>query len=573
MAKYLKGMNLFLFLCLILRLEILHGFTEDQLRGQSADLQTAHVYSGLEGPNMLMPDDALRANPANLYSFTMNLVPSGRVKHVLVYREPFAIVLGGYAIDGTFLDDVQMYDSRSRRWSGIVLKRECCNVHGQVIETSGIQESSGKASRPEVKEPIPSTFTRGSKLGLHGDLPIARAEHAGTEANGLVYIFGGVTEKFSYSQDFYSFDPIDIHWRVFDKYAGLTPPRRAGHTITTDHSSNGKVLWLFGGRSVVGKVLTGLNDVWSFDTGREVWNCASCALSRAGGQTSPIGRQYHAAAMANGFLVITGGIDPSSNTTFNDIWAFHTGLKTWQQLSANSGSTGGFAPPPLIHATLLSLTKPSTAPNSIGQISNGFILYGGVSGGGACGGHHCHILETTLGQVYRLKLVFSRNTPAIREGASIIDSAYDTESMSLITASPIWEYARLTGASYDRGRLLKTYAMESACYDQSRGLMYIMGGMRAQSVKLSTADQVALDISGSAYLDAGESFPVRLWDTHTGEHLRQTNQAPVNGPWTFENGFTRFQPLLNNSIEFLQTFRAFSVRDVDIVEQFVDEKV
>jgi hypothetical protein len=272
--------------------------------------------------------------------------------------------------------------------------------------------------------------------------------------------------------------------------------------------------------------------------------------------------------MANGFLIIVGGIDPVSNMTLNDAWAFHAGTKIWKQLFANTGSTGGFAPPPLYHASLLSLTKLTVTANSTGFIPNGFLLYGGVGGGGACGGSACSLLETTLGQVYRLKIVFGTlRSPKTRNGAIAIDGD-DIESMYISSAA--WEYARLTGQQHDASsKLLKRYAMESVCLDQARGLLYSMGGMQARTVKLSTADQVAVDLDGVSYLDSGEQFPVRLWDRSTGEWLRQTNQEPTNGPWSFQDGFTRFQPYLNNSLQFLKTFRIFSVAPIDVVEQVV----
>ena len=78
-----------------------------------------------------------------------------------------------------------------------------------------------------------------------------------------------------------------------------------------------------------------------------------------------------------------------------------------------------------------------------------------------------------------------------------------------------------------------------------------------------------MDLDGVSYLDSGEQFPVRLWDRSTGEWLRQTNQEPANGPWSFQDGFSRFQPYLNNSLQFLKTFRVFSVTPIDVVEQVV----
>ena len=577
-----------LLVLVLLLATVLRAFQPDQLRGENVDQPNLHAWSGLEGSNMVLPDDSLAATNAALYEMTQNLVPSGRVKHVSVFRNPFVLILGGYAVDGTFLDDVQMFDTRTRKWSGVMLKRQCCNNEGEVVETSAIQDWPGNPDplgtqgERDVSQRIPSRFSpegTSGKIGFQGDLPLPRAEHAGTEANGIVYIFGGVTQKFSYSQDFYSFDPVALHWRVFDRYTGETPQRRAGHSFSTDYQvSKGTKLYLFGGCSMQGRGydarLIGLNDVWSFDTSKEVWSCATCIATSptaqvpTGSQPAPIGRQYHAAAMANGFLIIMGGIDPVSNMTLNDAWAFHAGTKIWKQLFANTGSTGGFAPPPLYHASLLSLTKLTVTANSTGFIPNGFLLYGGVGGGGACGGSACSLLETTLGQVYRLKIVFGTlRSPKTRNGAIAIDGD-DIESMYISSAA--WEYARLTGQQHDASsKLLKRYAMESVCLDQARGLLYSMGGMQARTVKLSTADQVAVDLDGVSYLDSGEQFPVRLWDRSTGEWLRQTNQEPTNGPWSFQDGFTRFQPYLNNSLQFLKTFRVFSVAPIDVVEQVV----
>jgi hypothetical protein len=146
--------------------------------------------------------------------------------------------------------------------------------------------------------------------------------------------------------------------------------------------------------------------------------------------------------------------------------------------------------------------------------------------------------------------------------------------MYIIDSGVVFEYARLSGGrEEDRGRLLKRYAMESVCFDPQKGLLFEMGGMQAKSGKLATADQNTLSIfangeAPAAYMDAGENFPEKLWDRSTGEHLRQTNQQPVNGPWTFQDGFTRFQPLLNSSLEFLAAFRIYTVSQKDVVQVY-----
>ena len=559
------------------RPHLVASYTEAQLRGQSADILSAHLYSGLEGENMVVPDDALAANP---YSYTDGLVPSGRVKHVVVFRDPYVLVLGGYAVDGSLLDDVQILDTRSRRWSGVVLKRQCCNNVGDVVEMSGLSaEARGEVKLPQMRR------------GFQGDLPLPRAEHAGAAAvNGLVYIFGGKTQ-YRESQDFYSFDPVALQWRVLDYVMGSNPPRCAGHNFVAESFlSGGTRLVLFGGRSsTTSGLLTGLNDVWSFDTVREVWTWDSQQGGGTGAQATPIGRQYAAAATTNGYLIVFGGVDPSSGVAFNDLWAFHLGLKTWQLLSKNSGATEGFAPPPLYHATLLPVTRPQPTPATVvaspTPSTGAFLLYGGVGGGGACGSHNCTLQETVLGQVYRLTLTFTTNAAGkVRSGSTALDAA-DTDVLSIpASPGPAWGYARLTGGASSshqdrRGRLFKEFAMETTCYDAQRGVMYEVGGMQARTSRLATAGQQALQRTAGAgptgpsspsLLDAGEIFPVLLWDVSTGEQIRQTTQEPVNGPWTFQDGFARFQPLLNNSLAFLRALRIYSIASADVVLQFED---
>ncbi len=69
------------------------------------------------------PVDALDANPADLYHMTEGLVPPPRVKSAVAYIDPLVVVMGGYNPEGTFLDDVHIYDTRVRKWSGVILKR------------------------------------------------------------------------------------------------------------------------------------------------------------------------------------------------------------------------------------------------------------------------------------------------------------------------------------------------------------------------------------------------------------------------------------------------------------------
>ena len=96
-------------------------------------------------------------NPGALYSLP-NRLPSSRVHHAMAIgpldTEEFVIVhgnafnserflvyifsftkcvnfTGGYASDGTYLDDLHIFDTRSQRWSGVVLRMHGYDDHGR----------------------------------------------------------------------------------------------------------------------------------------------------------------------------------------------------------------------------------------------------------------------------------------------------------------------------------------------------------------------------------------------------------------------------------------------------------
>ena len=455
------------------------------------------------------PDDSLIEGEVDIYSLTPGLIPSPRVKSTLTYVEPLVVVMGGYNTDGTFLDDIHIYDTRLRKWSGVLLKRACCNYAGEVIERLAATE--------EEHELDPISLTR---VGMQGDLPAARAEHAAAGLDNVVYVFGGATAQYGLSNDFYSFDPIGLQWRVIDRYGGQGPSRRAGHSLVTDYDTT--TLVLFGGRATLGEHTVGLADVWTFDVQSRKWEVATARAEAADRMlpAGPAGRQHSACAIAHSTLFVVGGIDPVSKMIFDDVWAFHLGSKTWQRVSGSGGQTAGLAPPPLYHGTLLPVPTPTpSVTNSTNFSKFDLLLFGGVGGGGSCGSAECMQLETSLGQVYRLPVSFdpyeldssgdyTNQGPQVQAGARTgtegiagvgIDgksSIADVNRWRLRLAETGWMYARLTddsddaalhglpnafgidgasgpggGGALGRGRLLKTWGMESVCFDPQRSLM------------------------------------------------------------------------------------------------------
>lgn len=272
------------------------------------------------------PSDSLR-NPGALYPLGGGLPPS-RVHHSATYVNRYVIVFGGLSTAGAFLDDIHLFDTLFKTWSGPVLKKLCCNDDGSVVEALG--------SDQETIDLLPSL-----KVGLEGDLPIARAEHTAVNINGQLYIFGGLTED-GFMNDIYSFDPIALRWSIVDYPMGPIPSRRAGHAAT---ERGGDQFVLFGGRTGntlnFTKEISMMNDVWNFDSVRQIWRHLRPTNAQA-----PSPRQYAATAVMGARLYIFGGIDGLSDVVFNDVWSFDLFSQTWNQLSPNSGAVTGLS---LIH--------------------------------------------------------------------------------------------------------------------------------------------------------------------------------------------------------------------------------
>jgi hypothetical protein len=130
-------------------------------------------------------------------------------------------------------------------------------------------------------------------------------------------------------------------------------------------------------------------------------------------------------------LYLYGGMNPASGLVYSDVWVFRVAVQQWELLyslragHANTNTfqypTGDtayqFAPPPLYLAHILPVPEsldPFTGINTTfygsdadtSRLQNGgFLIYGGVGGGGSCGSRRCGALETSLGQVYRFSLL------------------------------------------------------------------------------------------------------------------------------------------------------------------------
>ena len=157
-------------------------------------------------------------------------IPQARVHSSLVLVNNWIISWGGYRTDGLLYDDIQLFDTRSRVWSGNVSRVVCCNEQGLPFEIMG--------------ETMPLNFPL--KPGFQGDVPLARAEHGAVGLDNQMWIYGGLTQSHGLVNDLWAFEPGALKWTDYDFVKGPIPTRRAGHAMAVDTLSH--TFYTFGGR-------------------------------------------------------------------------------------------------------------------------------------------------------------------------------------------------------------------------------------------------------------------------------------------------------------------------------------
>lgn len=466
----------------------------------------------------LYPPNSL-TNPGELYYFGGTL-PSERFHQTSTFLHPYVIVYGGEK-EGEYLDDVQLYDIRFQTWTNPITKPECCNTEGDIIESIGT---------PHVATSL--------RVGFEGGRPAARAEHAAAASDSKLYIFGG-RGNFGYMNDMYSFDPHAVLWTSISMTDGAWPARRAGHVMALANNR----LYLFGGRSTLSHAnasTINMNDAWIFDIGISKWSMVS--------PVGPAGRQHMGYAVHKNRLWIFGGVDAVSHIAYNDIWALHLDTHSWTQYSANSGAISGFNPPPLHHVHLI----PS---------GDNLFVYGGFSGPGACGGSKCNPQFTTLGQIYK----FSISTNAWIAGR--LKSGTETVEVEDVREVD-WEYARLSRMNAENdssgsGKLQKLHILESVCYSLERKLLFEFGGVHFNRVMDEGNGERRVE-NGDVY-DSGGDLDEVLWDIHTGEHLREVVDGPIDRIWWYHEG-----SIDNDEVSYSNAFRMFTIGNDELVALAVE---
>jgi len=493
-------------------------------------------------------------NNGNLYPMG-GKQPSKRVFQSISLANNYILVYGGYAEDGTLLDDINMYDTRIFQWSGPIMKRQCCSEDGHTVDTLAMDESL--ANNSDINT------LKFHDVGFAGTIPKARAEHAVCTVNDIMYMFGGITSPYGYTNDFHSFDTVNLEWNVLSGSVTNIPSRRAGHNMVHVPGTSQFVLFGGAGRGTSRKdqyLSVGFNDVWLYDTDAYTWTQLTAMKTTS---ETPAGRHHASAAVNDNILYIFGGINPANNYTYNDMWAFDLGLLKWEQLSGNNGNTAGFKPPPLYNSYMFYL-------ENVDKI----IIYGGIGGGGSCGDVVCNMLELTLGQVYTFSVTEGAwnieillSDSGIVQGKYIAETAFTYARLTTDSSTNYNDHRRDDNKNRDRGRLRKYFALESCIYDSERQLMYEFGGIETvagTSIRMNNEvtmkngtndDPPAFDTSGGILENS-------LWDLTTNEGIKQNMNLPVNSEWVYDDAFRRIQPQTDETeLKFLRSFRTYRVTD------------
>lgn len=559
------------------------AFGPDIPHGPRATGAGAEV-SGPHGINdVLYPLDGL-LEPGDLYSLG-NRLPTPRVLFALAVgpsdTDEFVILHGGKDTDGKFLDDVNLYDTRSQRWSGVILRMAGYDDSGKPVNLMN-GNSFDRTSTPDIQPRTRTTFA--------GDLPLARAEHRIVFAGfkGLMYMYGGETSA-GLSNEFYTFNPKELKWLNADILTA-SPERRAGHSMIAYEG----VIYLFGGRGIqqsYNKSLSNymeiyaLNDVWKFDERTWSWSVADDKSQAANTSEVPVGRQDAAMAMVSGHLFIYGGRHPCYDFIFSDMWSMDIVTGRWKMLkSLKTYDDIPYSPPAMYKANAISIDKDCgnsmtrlhedefygvrNNPNLPDTVDSecGFLIYGGVYENG---------VQTSLGQVYRVNLDMKPLETSAPINASTGEKISGQIQTTYLTISSMkFEYARLTNEeqAISRGRLRKLFAYEEIVYSKSRNLMYEFGGLEAVSESLiqhghtTFEGPVSLDVGGGRIGD-------KYYDLETGEHLRMSVELPTNGQWNFTTAYTQSQPQLNiTEVKFLREFRTYRINFKDLVQVAVQDE-
>jgi len=192
-----------------------------------------------------------------------------------------------------------------------------------------------------------------------GGPPVVRYYHtADIIGDEAMLLFGGVTfngtNTFNLA-DTWTFDFPALAWKPLP--AGLSPQPRGYHSSVSTSSA----VYVIGGRNEQYFIF---GDVWRFDLGSATW-----ALDSAGGANAITARYFHSSVAIDSLIYVFGGYVASRQNIVNDLWAYDTTTKMWQEILPD-GSPGA---PPRRHGHSAVVVAEVDGSNSI-------VIFGGYIG-------------------------------------------------------------------------------------------------------------------------------------------------------------------------------------------------
>eukprot|EP01088_Endostelium_zonatum_P006486 TRINITY_DN1861_c0_g1_i1.p1 TRINITY_DN1861_c0_g1~~TRINITY_DN1861_c0_g1_i1.p1 ORF type:complete len:585 (+),score=153.38 TRINITY_DN1861_c0_g1_i1:368-2122(+) len=214
-----------------------------------------------------------------------------------------------------------------------------------------------------IFDPLLSTWTYPN---VNGDIPAPRSNHSSAVVGHCFYIFGGSigdnVDKYSVTNDFYSFNTKTLTWTKIESKPGkTTPTARVGHVMT----SLGARIFMFGG-GVWGKT-TGwtdqYNDLYEYDTKKEEWEMVEMKE-----EEKPMVCTYPYVCSVGQNVVLFGGASMKGSSVTNKMYVWDVMRKKWKEMEI--GGKGG--------VDEISARSIGTA-NRVGE--NEVVVWGGYCGG------------------------------------------------------------------------------------------------------------------------------------------------------------------------------------------------
>ncbi len=187
--------------------------------------------------------------------------PEARVSYSICKRGSLLYLFGGKSDGGEVLSDLWVFDLDSESWIeetektyvadaglyatgqlGGIYGHSCAIVGDAMVLFGGFMKVTQRASSATAILDLETYQWTSGKVG-----PPARLSHASVEANGSLYIFGGVNEKFAEFTDVWEYSVVNDRWNQLTYRTSIPGFNSRGGVF--DHSAvalDNKMLSFFG---------------------------------------------------------------------------------------------------------------------------------------------------------------------------------------------------------------------------------------------------------------------------------------------------------------------------------------